>query len=217
MTPGNALASPAAWQRLEAEARALGIALDASHRERLARLLALLLEWNKKINLTSVDRPDEVLDKHFLDSLAAAAAIPPTSGSVLDVGSGAGFPGLVIALVLPKVLVTTVEPIHKKVAFTRQAARELQLANLTARAERLEQLEARHERFDVAVSRATFEPSEWLERAVPMVAAGGLVLAMTTAALPPLAPPPELGFDHAVSYRVEGVAREVRCFLRKGA
>lgn len=217
MTPGNALASSAAWERLEAEARSIGISVDSSHRDRLARLLALLLEWNKKINLTSVDRPDEVLDKHFLDSLAAAAAIPSTTRSVLDVGSGAGFPGLVIALVLPKVQVTTVEPIHKKVAFTRQAARELQLANLTARAERLEQLEARQERFDVVVSRATFEPSEWLARAVPVVVEGGLVLAMTTAALPPLAMPPELTFDRAVEYRVEGVSREVRCFRRKGA
>lgn len=205
-------------QRLGKRSEALGLPLRGEQVDALGRLLTSLLQWNQKINLTSITDPDEIIEKHFLDSLAAAAAIPAGPRRVVDVGSGPGFPGLLIAFARPDVKVTTVESIHKKVAFTRQAARDLGLANLTARAERLEQIVAGPDRFDVAVSRATFEPSEWLGRALPLLAPSPLgpaeVHAMTVAAAPALAPPPELSLDRVVDYVVDGVPRQVRCFVR---
>ena len=203
-------------QRLRKRSEALGFALRDEQVGALGRLLTSLLQWNQKINLTSITDPDEIVEKHFLDSLAAAAAIPAGPRRVVDVGSGPGFPGLLIAFARPDVTVTTVESIHKKVAFTRQAARDLGLANLTARAERLEQIVAGADRFDVAVSRATFEPSEWLGRALPLLGTGaqGEVHAMTVTAAPALGPPPELSLDRVVDYVVDGVPRQVRCFVR---
>ena len=139
---------------------------------KLAQLRDLFLQWNRRINLSAARTPDEV-DAHIRDSLHV---VPHLAASlrVVDVGSGCGFPILIAALALPAVSFTALEPIHKKHAFLRTAARELGLSNLEALAQRLEDHPG-HD-YDAATSRATFDLREWLLLGARLVRPGGLVL-----------------------------------------
>jgi 16S rRNA (guanine527-N7)-methyltransferase len=141
----------------------------------LYRFVDHLLAWNRRINLTAARTADGVRE-HVEDSLAVVPHIPADAVRLLDVGSGGGFPGLVVAIVRPALSVTLLEPVHKKRAFLASAARELGLGNVDARAERLEDHSGRD--YDVAVSRATWAVPDWLERAEPFVRPGGVILAM---------------------------------------
>jgi 16S rRNA (guanine527-N7)-methyltransferase len=158
-------------------AAALGVALDAAAVERFGAYLDLLLTWNRRIKLTSVDDPAEVVAKHFLDSLAV---LPTLTGArtLVDVGAGAGFPGLPLAAVRADLAVTAVESIQKKAAFLEAVKRELRLPLVEVAPVRMEALIARGRRFDAAVSRATFAPPEWIERGTALVAPGGTLVAM---------------------------------------
>jgi 16S rRNA (guanine527-N7)-methyltransferase len=161
---------------LEGAAR-LGVTLEAAQREQFARYLALLTRWNQRIQLTTVTEPMEVVRRHFLDSLAVAPVLAGVA-SLVDVGSGAGFPGLALAVARPELRVTVVESIQKKAAFLEAVRRELGLANTEVEAVRMEQLVAHGRTFDAAVSRATFAPREWIERGTALVATGGTLAAM---------------------------------------
>src|SRR5439155_16859427 len=103
-------------QRLVDGAQRLGVPLDDAAAGKLERYLALLVQWNQRINLTAIVEPDAVVDRHFLDSLALAPLVGDAR-TLLDVGSGAGFPGVVLAIARPALRVTCVESIQKKVAF----------------------------------------------------------------------------------------------------
>ena len=131
----------------------------------------LFLKWNKRINLSAARTRDDVAE-HVEDSRAVLRYL---AGRVLDVGSGGGFPVLIAARERPEVSFVALEPIHKKHAFLREAARVLKLSNLEARCERLEDHAARD--YDVAMSRATFDLVEWLARGAEHVRVGGRVLA----------------------------------------
>ncbi len=157
------------------------LSIDASH-ENLSAFLDLFEKWNRSINLSAASTRAE-LTSHLVDSLhvvprlrdrAASSSSASSNMRVLDVGSGGGFPVVIAAICLPDVAFTSLEPVHKKHAFIRTAARELQLANLTALAERLEDHPARN--YDAAMSRATFDLREWLEAGRERVVAGGIVL-----------------------------------------
>jgi 16S rRNA (guanine527-N7)-methyltransferase len=166
------------FERLQAEAARLGVMLEPEHLDQFRKYLDLLLTWNRKINLTAITDPEQVLDKHFLDSLAAAPLVP--RGRLIDVGSGAGFPGLAIAIVRPDVQVSLLESTGKKASFLRTVIHELGL--------NCEVLEMRVEdytgpKFDAAISRATFAPSEWLERGRALAPS---VLVMTGREEPPM-------------------------------
>src|SRR5438046_1002884 len=114
--------------RLSAGASALGVFLDDVTLGRLGRYFDLLLQWNRRINLTAITEPAQVIDRHFLDSLALLALAGETS-TLVDVGAGAGFPGAVLAIARPGLAVTCVESVHKKVAFLQTLRGEL-AANL---------------------------------------------------------------------------------------
>jgi 16S rRNA (guanine527-N7)-methyltransferase len=133
---------------------------------------ALFMKWNAGINLSAARTSDDVLD-HVIDSLHVLSHLG-AANRVLDVGSGGGFPVVIAALCLPTTSFDALEPVHKKHAFLRTAARELGLKNLESHAERLEQHEARD--YDVAMSRATFDLAEWLDRGQAHVRAGGAVI-----------------------------------------
>ena len=145
---------------------------------------ALLERWNRKIKLTTVTDPRGVAERHLLD--ASLVAIDPVAGErIVDVGAGAGVPGLPLAILRPDLHVTLVERIAKKVAFLRAAVDALQLANATVERADLADLGGRG--FDRAVSRALMAPAEWLVAARPAVRAGGAVGVMVArqAELPP--------------------------------
>jgi 16S rRNA (guanine527-N7)-methyltransferase len=165
--------------RLEAPLAALGLGLAEGQAELLARYLALLLPWNERVNLTGARSADEVLDRHLADTLALVPQLPAGAFRLVDVGAGAGFLGIGVAVLRPDAHCVLLEPVGKKHAFLRAAARELPLPNVEARAERLEEHLARPDftPFDVAASRATWSPLEWLERAMPLLRAGGLAVA----------------------------------------
>ena len=152
------------------------ITLGANEERAFDSYLALLNRWNERINLTRIEGDEAVVTKHFLDSLAV---VPHIDGvrTLVDVGSGAGFPGAVVAIVRPDVAVTLVESIAKKTAFLESLKRTLHLP-LTILTKRVESLIADGQCFDAAVSRATFAPREWLRLGARLVPRGGRVIAM---------------------------------------
>jgi 16S rRNA (guanine527-N7)-methyltransferase len=149
------------------------LAIDASVSRNLSAFSTLFEKWNRSINLSAAASHAEITE-HLVDSLHI---VPHLAGRsrVLDVGSGGGFPVVVAAICLPAIDFTSLEPVHKKHAFLRTAARELKLANLEARAERLEDHHARD--YDAAMSRATFDLVEWLALGREHVTPTGLVFA----------------------------------------
>jgi 16S rRNA (guanine527-N7)-methyltransferase len=130
------------------------------------------IKWNSSINLSAARTEDEIAE-HVNDSLHVVSHTPPNA-RVIDVGAGGGFPSLVLAICRPDVEITALEPVHKKHAFLRTAARVLALGNFEAFARRFEDHDVRDH--DVAMSRATLDLREWLEAGQSLVRVGGLVL-----------------------------------------
>jgi len=196
--------------RLVDGARRLGVELAPAAVDKLARYLELLLTWNRKINLTAITDPVEVVDRHFLDSLVVAPALADAR-TLIDVGAGAGFPGAVLAIARPDLRVTCVESIRKKVAFLDTLRAQL-APNLEPICARIETV--RDRRFDAAVSRATWDPPEWLLHGAPLVAPGGLLVAMQTADAPILTAPAGFTAQPPVDYEIAGVRRKLALFRR---
>lgn len=151
--------------------------------EQAARLLAfadLLLQWNARINLTGARSVDTIVREHLPDSFAVASVLPDPA-RVVDVGSGGGLPAIPLAILRPALRIRLVEPLAKKVAFLRTAVRELGLvAGVSVEARRIEDLALTADGLaDVALSRATFPPAEWLEVGRRLVGAAGRVLVLT--------------------------------------
>jgi 16S rRNA (guanine527-N7)-methyltransferase len=166
-------------ERLRPPLAELGIGLSSAAAELLARYLALLLPWNERVNLTGARSADEILGRHLADSIALVPHLPAGPFRLADVGAGAGFLGVAIAILRPAAHCVLLEPIGKKQTFLRAVARELPLPNLEPRGERLEVhlASSGFAPFDVAASRATWPPLEWLERARPLLRPGGLAAA----------------------------------------
>jgi 16S rRNA (guanine527-N7)-methyltransferase len=139
---------------------------------KLRSFMTLFEKWNQSINLSAA-RTREDLEHHILDCLHVVPHLASAS-SVLDVGSGGGLPVVIAAISLPDVSFTALEPVHKKHAFLRTAARELGLANLESFATRIEDHERRD--YDAASSRATFDLGEWLSLGLTYVRLGGFVV-----------------------------------------
>ena len=134
----------------------LGLSLPPEAANKLKAYLALLLKWNKVYNLTAIRNPDEMVTHHLLDSLAVLPELKKSTPagrvySLADVGSGAGLPGIVLAIACPDWLITSVETVEKKAAFQRQAQIELGLKNFSVHGGRVEALEGR---FDAVIARA---------------------------------------------------------------
>ena len=164
---------------LQQAAQQLGAALGADTANRLLAYLDLLQRWNATYNLTAVRDPDEMVVQHLFDCLAVIAPLKRQAGEVgqlLDVGSGGGLPGIVIAAVCPQWQVVCVDTVGKKAAFIRQAAAELQLRNLQGEHARVEQLQAAP--FDVITSRAFASLADFVHLTRPHLRSGGVWMAM---------------------------------------
>jgi 16S rRNA (guanine527-N7)-methyltransferase len=165
-------------EKIERGAAQMGVRIDPEQLRQLGRHVDLLLKWNKSINLTAITDPDEVLEKHVLDSLAVVPVLP--SGSLLDAGAGAGFPGIPVAIVRPELEVVLVDSVQKKVAFLKSVLAELRLPKARAYAVRLEGNPSREElpRVHAAVARAFAAPADWLHLAQQYVLPGGVAICM---------------------------------------
>lgn len=146
--------------------------IERSALGKLADFQTLFLQWNRRINLSAAREPDEV-EEHIRDSLHVVPHLR-ASPRIIDVGSGGGFPVVIAAICLPALSFTALEPVHKKHAFLRTAARTLELTNLEPLARRVED-HAIHD-YDAATSRATFDLREWLLLGAQLVHPGGIVL-----------------------------------------
>jgi 16S rRNA (guanine527-N7)-methyltransferase len=158
---------------LERLAGELGFPLVSTVTGRIGEFVRLLVEWNARVNLTGARSALDVVGEHVVDAFAMARMVQSGS-SVVDVGSGGGLPGLAFAILRPDARVTLVEPRAKRVAFLRTVLRELRLANAEVFHGRVEALGRAG--FEVAASRATFPPDEWLTIGLNLVRPGGMVL-----------------------------------------
>ncbi|MDE2219296.1 MAG: 16S rRNA (guanine(527)-N(7))-methyltransferase RsmG [Gammaproteobacteria bacterium] len=164
----------AALEDLRTRARALGVALEPAAAAQLLRLLDELRQWNRAYNLTAITAPAAMVGAHLLDSLAASGALEGMR--IADLGTGAGFPGLPLAIVHPDRHFTLIDGTAKKVRFVAHAARTLGLSNVAAvhaRAEELRPAQA----FDTIVARAVGSLTELATLARPLARPGTLLLA----------------------------------------
>lgn len=162
------------------EAARIGCELGTGQVEDLVSYIALLAKWNQVHNLTAVRNPADMRVQHLLDCLAVLAPLRQhlrdSSARVLDVGSGAGLPGVVLAIAAPELQVTCVDAVAKKAAFVTQVAAELGLKNLRSEHARVEQLSL--PAFDVITSRALGSLRDLVRLTRPLLKPGGVWMAM---------------------------------------
>ena len=155
---------------------AMGTQLPEGAIDRLAQYLRLLEKWNRVHNLTAIREPEQMVTLHVLDSLSV---LPYVAGarSLVDVGTGAGLPGIPLALARPDLSVTLLDSSHKKATFLEQARMELKLENIAVACERVERWHPQA-KFDAVVSRAFAELADFVQGARHLVAPEGTLLAM---------------------------------------
>jgi len=169
----------APFAALARDAERIGVHLDAGTLAQCERYADLLIERNTTMNLTAITAPADIAMKHFLDSFTAVA-VRTWSGRerIIDVGSGAGFPGLALRIALPKTSVTLVESMGKKARFLEEVASALGLGNVEVRNERAETLaHVRRDRYDVATARAVGTLGAIVEYLLPFLRVGGDAIA----------------------------------------
>jgi 16S rRNA (guanine527-N7)-methyltransferase len=171
---------PREAEALQKAAEALGLSLSDAESERLLAYQALILKWNRVYNLTAVRDPSDMLTHHLLDSLAV---LPPLRrhlagrpARLLDVGSGAGLPGVVLAAMESSLEVVCVDTVGKKASFIQQAAAELKLPNLASRHARVESLDL--PAFDLITSRAFSSLADFVQLSRRLLKTGGVWMAM---------------------------------------
>jgi len=158
-------------------AKLLGVDINDHHAGLFALHALELLKWNQKINLTAITDPEEIAIKHFADSVAPANMIPDHA-RLLDIGSGGGFPGIVLKVINPSLNVTLIDASRKKVSFQKQVIRILSLKEIDAHHIRAEELAKTVNRFDVVICRAFSALDMFVSMAIPLLAEHGALIAM---------------------------------------
>lgn len=169
---------------LEEHLGRLGLRLEPVQRERFCRYYRELLDWNTRVNLTTIVDWEEVQLQHFFDSLTCLPYLPPRAWErpyrIVDIGSGAGFPGLPLKIFLPHAGLTLIESVARKTAFLRHLVEALELEAVqvfTCRAEEAGRDPSHREAYDLALARAVAGLSTLVEYALPLVRPGGLFVA----------------------------------------
>lgn len=159
------------------EALLFGVELNETQLSQFYTYYEMLIEWNEKINLTAITDFDEVLKKHFLDSIAIGRILNQNDIiSILDIGTGAGFPGIPIKIAFPNVEITLMDSLNKRVNFLNEVIEKLSLKKISAmhgRAEDFAKKDLMREKFDLCVSRAVANLSSLSEFCLPYVKVGG--------------------------------------------
>lgn len=163
--------------RFEQQLEQLELQLDDRQKEQFDQYYQLLVEWNKVMNLTGITEYDEVNEKHFIDSLAIVKAVDPGKiESVIDIGTGAGFPGIPLKIAFPHLKVVLLDSLKKRINFLDEVIRTLELKDiltLHGRAEDYAKQKEYRESFDLCVSRAVANLATLSEYCLPYVKTGG--------------------------------------------
>jgi len=169
------------WKNLiDNGAKDLDVKIDRGKKDQFGIHALELVKWNRKINLTAITDPLEIAVKHFLDSIAPAPIIPPDA-SLLDIGSGGGFPGIPLKILMPSLSVTLIDASRKKVSFLKHVIRTLKLENIEAlyvRAKNLARDSAFANNYDVIISRALSSMDTFVLMALPLLAKDGIIIVM---------------------------------------
>ena len=172
-------------QELINKCRKLNINIVPKKTEKFYKYMKLLIEWNEKVNLTAIVEPKEIILKHFVDSLTILNNIHDND-KVIDIGTGAGFPGLPIAIMNNKSNVTLLDSLNKRVNFLNEVLKKIELNNVTtihSRAEDFGKDNKYREKYDIAVSRAVAPLNILLEYMLPTVKVGGKCICMKSSSI----------------------------------
>ena len=162
------------------ETKKLGIELTSQQLEKLNKFYELLISWNQKMNLTRITEKEDVYLKHFYDSLTLSKVIDLNQDLTLcDVGSGAGFPGIVLKICFPNLKITLLDSLQKRVNYLNEIIKELDLKDIEAIHTRAEEYAKQNrEKFDIVTARAVANLKILSELCIPMVKVNGLFIAM---------------------------------------
>ena len=158
----------------------IDVQIDNDMCKKFFTYMQLITEWNKKINLTKIIEPNEIIIKHFIDSLTVAKYVKENK-KIVDIGTGAGFPGIPLAILKEKNSITLVDSLQKRINFLEETKKELDLKNIScvhARAEEFSQNKQYREQYDIAVSRAVANLSVLSEYLLPAIKVNGICICM---------------------------------------
>ena len=158
----------------------INIVFTEEQLQKFYQYMNLLIEWNEKINLTAIVEPKEIILKHFIDSLTIIKYIEPNK-SVIDIGTGAGFPGIPVKIMREDLDITLLDSLNKRIHFLNEVIQKLELKNITAIHARIEEFAKNkqyREAFDVATSRAVANLTTLSEYMLPMVDLKGMAICM---------------------------------------
>ena len=167
-------------EKLIDQANKMEILLNEEQQTKFYKYMELIIDWNKKINLTAITEPGEVINKHFIDSISILKQIE-SKDKVVDIGTGAGFPGVPIKIANPSIEITLVDSLNKRINFLKEIIKELDLKGIEAvhaRAEEFGQSKAYREKYDVVTSRAVARLNILVEYMLPIVKVGGKCICM---------------------------------------
>lgn len=165
-------------KELKEKAKLINIELEDVKIEKFYNYMNLLLEWNEKINLTAITEPNEVILKHFIDSATIIKYIE-NNMSIVDVGTGAGFPGIPLNIIKNNAKYTLVDSLNKRINFLNEVIEKVELQNINTVHSRIEDFAKNNkEKFDVATSRAVASLNVLLEYLLPLVKVGGICICM---------------------------------------
>ncbi len=167
-------------QKIKTYADEIEIVLNEQQIHQFYQYMELLLEWNEKINLTAITNPEEIIVKHFIDSLTIAKYVKENA-RLIDVGTGAGFPGIPLKIIREDIEITLLDSLNKRVNFLNEVIHELKLSKIQAVHSRVEDFakdKKNRESFDYATSRAVANLSTLSEYLIPLVKIGGNAISM---------------------------------------
>lgn len=165
---------------LENKIKSLNINLNEEHIAKFYNYMNKLLEWNEKINLTAITDENEIILKHFIDSLTIEKEIDKNS-KIIDIGTGAGFPGIPIRIIRDDINITLLDSLNKRIIFLEEIIKQLKLNNIRAvhnRVEEFAKINNERESYDIAVSRAVAPLNVLLEYMLPLIKVGGKCICM---------------------------------------